>query len=342
MFKQFILFLVITSFFTPGNSLATDAEEAFDDFQMALDFMRKAYVKPNAHDGYRDLREIEQVGPPNPGEDLGHYSNRIAGDVTQILYNGSHFGSIYQRNKSSLVIAFKGTDSVTEWVCTNPWACFKPIASPATGLNTPGQVHKGFIDIYNGLNHATMLAAAQRAGQGQSILRWSLSFMSSNVYPSEIIFVGHSLGGAVAQLAALDAKRYYDQAYVGTQTNFNVITAGAPKLFDEAGIQEFERVLGRNNIVRLENDCDLVPCLPCCCGQANSAGLWSCKWYRPAGALKTGSFCNCNSFGNVISSLFCCASPFCLLSSYCGLGVLGCCALSLNAHRIDSYTTASY
>tara|TARA_A100000171_G_scaffold52917_1_gene74226 strand:+ start:723 stop:1751 length:1029 start_codon:yes stop_codon:yes gene_type:complete len=337
MKKISLVFLLLSAFLFPEKILAT--EEVFDDLQMAISFMKKAYERPNESEAYRNLREVIENAPPNLGEELNHYSQRINGTLTQILYKGSHFGSVYRRNKSSIVFSFKGTDTLTEWVCTNPWACFKSIEF-SSGNSAVGQTHKGFLDVYNGLNHAEMLRIAQRAGYEESFPRWLASFFSSIVLPSEVIFVGHSLGGAVAQLAAFDAKMYYNQKLIGPTTDFKVITAGSPKLFNAEGAREFERVFGKTNIRHLQNPIDIVPYMPCCCGRTATCGL-GCEEYDSAGVHKMGIFCNLNSIWNVASSLFCCASPYIFYSSF-GCGLIGCSALILNSHRVDSYSTARY
>ncbi|KTD34840.1 TPR repeat protein [Legionella moravica] len=76
----------------------------------------------------------------------------------------------------------------------------------------------------------------------------------SDVY---FIFSGHSLGGAIASLAARDFKMQHPESgYIG------LITVSSPRVYGTNAAQETERLLGKKNIMRWWRSGDIVTAVP--------------------------------------------------------------------------------
>jgi len=71
---------------------------------------------------------------------------------------------------------------------------------------------------------------------------------------TQITFTGHSLGGAIATIAAMDY-------YVSTRTVSRVITFGCPRVGNYYFAHYFEKVFGTNSL-RFVNHFDFIPHLP--------------------------------------------------------------------------------
>ena len=76
-------------------------------------------------------------------------------------------------------------------------------------------------------------------------------------YPTfTVLFTGHSLGGALASLAAFHFKETRNQRQANAQ--FRLVTIGAPRI----GNQEFADSFLNENVSRIVNFNDLIPKLP--------------------------------------------------------------------------------
>lgn len=77
---------------------------------------------------------------------------------------------------------------------------------------------------------------------------------AEDIPSKEIIFSGHSLGGALATISAL----HYAFEYPGVLVN--CITFGSPRVGDSKFVNYFDRIIF--NSYRFVNDNDPIPCLP--------------------------------------------------------------------------------
>ncbi|CAM3037631.1 lipase family protein [Legionella worsleiensis] len=76
----------------------------------------------------------------------------------------------------------------------------------------------------------------------------------SDVY---FIFSGHSLGGAIASLAARDFKmKHPESGYIG------LVTVSSPRVYGTNAAQETEKLLGKKNIMRWWRSGDIVTAVP--------------------------------------------------------------------------------
>jgi predicted lipase len=156
---------------------------------------------------------------------LGRFEN--AGTDTQGIF-GTAFGN-------TLILAFRGSEEtgIADWIRDLK---FLP-ADFAYGEkgNTTIKVHHGFIEAYNSVREA-MFKVAQETPHKQ------------------IICTGHSLGGALATLCALDVKYNLPAKVVSTYT------FGSPKVGNEAFAKFYDKYVPQT--YRIVNGVDLVPTLP--------------------------------------------------------------------------------
>ncbi len=96
-----------------------------------------------------------------------------------------------------------------------------------------GQVHSGFMDLYN-------------------IFRADLLKVLKDINPTNIVITGHSLGGGIATLCAVDLTSIYPGKVVS-------YTFAAPRVGNSQLCTLIDQKL---SIYRIVNICDIVPTLP--------------------------------------------------------------------------------
>jgi len=145
-----------------------------------------------------------------------------------VVRNGSAKG-VVMIDGAEAVIAFEGTnglDDIGDWFAN---------IDTSPGSITEGAVHGGFLDHYNRV-----------ADQVLKVL--------DNHAISHVWVTGHSLGGAMAVLCAVDLERR------GTVTVRGVMTFGQPLLLVPACARVVnEKLWGRH--LRFINEADVVPCV---------------------------------------------------------------------------------
>lgn len=144
-----------------------------------------------------------------------------------------------------------------------------------------------------------------------------------------IVFVGHSLGGAVAAIGAVHFQMAFPQRLVG------LVTVGAPR----AGDVRFAEYLGAESGIpssHLVNDWDVIPCLPGMVSEYSHPKGQHTSWYKfesgdPNVTTKHAPSENPHTAG--------CCTVACILTS----SVLCCCCCNspVHHHRAATYYTAS-
>jgi hypothetical protein len=170
------------------------------------------------------------------GNDLATDLN--PGRCTQIV----SFGFVAQDPAGNAVIAIRGTEGILEWVQD---AKFAPIKCPF--LAGAGLTEDGFTDVYKSL----------RVGPDQNA-KSLVDALPGIPFPNaltSLTICGHSLGGALATLLALD---------IGANTKFGrnlrAYTYASPRAGDPSFADTYNQVVP--NTVRIANRLDLVPKLP--------------------------------------------------------------------------------
>jgi hypothetical protein len=171
------------------------------------------------------------------------YANDLATDMNPGRGNDLvSIGLILQATGAGdVVIAIRGTEGIQEWIND---AEFLLVTCPF--LAGAGQTEDGFTAMYSSLRTAV-------AAGSPSVV----SALATLPFPqpvSSLTICGHSLGGAIVTLLALD---------VAANTSFNnptVYTYASPRTGDPSFANTYDQVV--KNSFRIANRLDLVPKLP--------------------------------------------------------------------------------
>jgi len=149
----------------------------------------------------------------------------------------SGFGYMLQFERSGrnhLVIATRGTSPDMGY----PDLLTDANTSLLRNLPGVGPVHAGFYDVYNSL--LLTLSSAKDVVNAADVLHC----------------VGHSLGGAVANLIALH--------FAKLRNNVKLYTFGAPRVGLRSAMYDkvADRIIGENNIFRVSHNFDPIPMIP--------------------------------------------------------------------------------
>jgi len=170
-----------------------------DDIQRALRVSELVYSRAKTP----EFAEVEFVHDQSTGARCG-------------IYMGSG------REEGTFYIAFGGSDSKVDWLRTNfdVKSDAYPFAKECMGDSEEMKVHQGFLNAWKSIRERvwTILSdmMLRKAGSGR------------------LVICGHSLGGALATLAAPDLACLVETQY---KQRLSVITFGAPKV----GTKEFKK-----------------------------------------------------------------------------------------------------
>lgn len=147
----------------------------------------------------------------------------------------AHFGN-------TLIIQFRGSDQVKDWVRNlKARQLIIPYMSERTDRATPPKdmVHTGFLEAYLVVREMVL----------------EITRLHMNEF-KRIIFTGHSLGGAIATLAAVDFV-YHNR---DQQEKVNCVTFGSPRVGNRVFAQGFYRLVKRR--IRVTHGDDPVAWYP--------------------------------------------------------------------------------
>lgn len=199
---------------------------------MALSLAKSAYLI------YQDMSyvaEISQRWTIDVKNDFRYFNNRDR-DTQAVLF----------RTKTFMVLAFRGSQEIKDWQ-TNFRTRLKKFTI-TTGMEplkedwTPprGQVHRGFQAGWNSIEDSVI----------RQIRKWNQSLEK----PLPLFIAGHSLGGALATVAAASlVKRKFDVQ--------GLYTFGQPRVGDLIFTAEIGQLL-QGKVFRFVNNNDLVPHIP--------------------------------------------------------------------------------
>ncbi|MEL6884320.1 MAG: lipase family protein [Pseudomonadota bacterium] len=159
----------------------------------------------------------------------------VVGQSGGFVKETAGFGVLLERNggqKGEYILAMRGT--VGPEGRSKDW--FSNYQIGLTRGPTGSLVHSGFMDIYR-----SMQVDVQR--------------MITGARPQRIHFIGHSLGGALATIAAIDYARN------GTATS-HLYTFGAPRVGSHGLASDVEKLIGVERLKRVYSISDPVPMIP--------------------------------------------------------------------------------
>lgn len=143
-------------------------------------------------------------------------------------------GAFGLTNQNAFVIAFRGSEEtgVQDWITDLKF--IRQVYPYQESNNRKVKVHYGFIEAYKSVREEVLDAVKK-----------------SNM--DKIICTGHSLGGALASLCALDVQ-------YNTPKNVRCFTYGSPKVGNAAFAESYNRRV--KNTYRIVTKGDIVPMFP--------------------------------------------------------------------------------
>ncbi len=221
------------------------------DLSKAIEFaqlVNAAYAVPPA-DLTNRTGEIVRAGIISGGNAYAVvatiYANDLATDMNP-LRGGQQvsIGLVLQASVTGdVVIAVRGTEGITEWIQDAKFDSVK-----CSFLGGGEKTEDGFTDVYNSM--------AIDAAAGTAPLAKALTTIAWPRAVTSLTICGHSLGGALATLLALDVA-------ANSPAPFNdptVYTYASPKTGDPAFVSTYNHLVP--NTFRVANRVDLVPKLP--------------------------------------------------------------------------------
>ena len=170
------------------------------------------------------------------------YGNDLATDKNPARGNDVvSFGFVAQDAAGNVVVAIRGTEGIYEWLQD---ACFLSVRCPF--LAGSGQTEDGFTAVYSSLQSA--------AGPSGVPLVKALTRLPYPKTPTSLTICGHSLGGALAKLLALDI------AANGKFLQPTVYTYASPRAGNASFVDTYNQVVP--NTCRVASRFDLVPKVP--------------------------------------------------------------------------------
>ncbi|MDI3313696.1 MAG: lipase family protein [Mycobacterium sp.] len=171
------------------------------------------------------------------------YANDLATDINPSRGEDDvSIGLICQANQAGdVVIAIRGTEGIWEWIHD-----FEFQQVPCPFLAGAGRTEDGFTAMYESLKTGT-------APNSPPVVS-ALTTLSFPRPVSSVTICGHSLGGALATLLALD---------VAANTGFSeptVYSYGSPRVGDPRFASTFDKLV--KNSYRIANRLDIIPALP--------------------------------------------------------------------------------
>ena len=140
-----------------------------------------------------------------------------------------------------MVVSIRGTDGIWEWIHDADFASL-----PCPFLNGAGKTDDGFTTLYKSLRMGT--------DPSSTCLVDAINALQSHRPVGALTICGHSLGGALATLLALDV------ASNTSFTNPETFTYASPRTGDPLFVSTYNQVVP--NTSRIAHRVDIVPTLP--------------------------------------------------------------------------------
>ncbi|KAI8899934.1 Alpha/Beta hydrolase protein [Globomyces pollinis-pini] len=194
------------------------------ELKTKLDFSRSSYC-------YEDLQNWNCT---TCSETLQVSDINIVGEVS------NSFGYVaYSKYLNTIVVAFRGTRNLNNWIRDLRWA--KPDC-PFPDAPEDAKIHLGFLQTWEELKPQVI----------ENLMNLTMKYPKSH-----LLITGHSLGGAISTLAAVDLYSSYADLNV---LDWTVFTIGEPRV----GNPEFAQWFSSFPFIsfRVINQIDITPHLP--------------------------------------------------------------------------------
>lgn len=169
------------------------------------------------------------------------YGDDLATDINPHLGDLVTFGFVAQSAANELVVAIRGTDTIWEWLHD---ASFLMVPDCIAG--TRGPTEDGFSGVYRSLRTGATNASP-------TVCQWLNSYLASGNGAS-VTVCGHSLGGALATLLALDVA-------INTSCRSpTTYTYASPRVGDHVFAGSYNAAVAAT--YRIANRQDIVPKVP--------------------------------------------------------------------------------
>jgi len=145
----------------------------------------------------------------------------------------------YERNTKTVVVSFRGTSNTAGWLSD---LSFPQVPYKRSG--TKAKVHVGFLLAHDSVKDDV-----------DSLVRQGLRFCEGSC--NRILVVGHSLGGALATLSALELART-----IPNTPPIDLRTFGSPRVGDPNFVRYFKSAVPIRSSFRIVADRDPVPQTP--------------------------------------------------------------------------------
>lgn len=184
---------------------------------------------------------------------VGLVNMKVLGfDQLAQIYPGQNLTAMDWESQRAVLVSFRGSQGLKDWI--NNLKFSKVDLSPVIGGPCPGcKVHLGFQQDYTNLR--------------VRITNKVRSLVNSNSGVSHIIVTGHSLGGAMANLASWDMlvnqwaeAEHPEQVSAFANTPILLYTFGQPRVGNEAFSSRLRQSV--KHTWRVVNKADIVPHLP--------------------------------------------------------------------------------
>lgn len=173
--------------------------------------------------------------------------------VAEIIDESLSGHVLLARNESALVVTFRGSCNIqnvlTDLDYRDDPALSEAFAAQVSALPQGVRMHRGFVHAYSAMR-GRILSEVRRELRGPSP-------------PVDLITTGHSMGGALAMLCALDIASAAESGHLATVPRLRSYTFAAPRVGDAAFAEAFEGIFHTaSDHWALQLGDDAVPHLP--------------------------------------------------------------------------------
>ena len=180
---------------------------------------------------YKHFRIIEDDKTDTQGFAFVEHGPNICSSVWDNLCSNVCANSYKNINTTNLFIAFRGSQQPRDWITDfNAWH----MTVPYDNYNSDIRVHEGFVTAYKSV-------------------RRQVHDLINDFNPDNIIVCGHSLGGSLATLCAVDIQYNFTD-------NVECYSSGSPAVGNDAFVESYNKRVP--NTMRTIMRKDLVPKMP--------------------------------------------------------------------------------